>query len=318
MSDRTSLPWSFSAINPTGASFGLFEVNFERQELLKAGRRIHLQTQPFLMLLALLEHPGTIITKDELRRRIWGEATNVDFDQSLSKAINKVREALGDSSDNPHFIETIPRRGYRFIAPVALLERQLPRSAETDSSNLTENVVLEVVSVASPIAELQAGPRLDGHSRSTFLGLQPRNYFWALCAIGILLVGAGLGDLLARRSDDTPPPAMRQLTFDTRVGVSPHTKGMEGFPSLVTDGESLFTSGYDSGSFALLQTSVNGKELRKVTIPKEIVSPQIGAVSRHTSRLLLNSASSIWILPLDGSIGTKTSGSRSARRDVDA
>src|SRR4029077_6116709 len=84
-------------------------------ELRKAGRKIRLQEQPFRILLLLLEHQGEVVSRDQLRERIWGE-TYVDFEEGLNTAIRKLRDALGDSAANPRFIETLPRRGYRFIA----------------------------------------------------------------------------------------------------------------------------------------------------------------------------------------------------------
>src|ERR1700722_16453569 len=99
-------------------TFGLFEAHLQTGELWKAGKRIKIQSQPFKVLAALLERPGEIVSKEELQLRLWGKDTTVDFDHSLGTAINKIREALGDSADNPRFIETLAPRGYRFIAPV--------------------------------------------------------------------------------------------------------------------------------------------------------------------------------------------------------
>src|ERR1700743_888835 len=98
--------------------FGVFEVDLRAAELKRKGTRVKLQGQPFLLLVALLKGRGEVVTRDELRRTLWQEDTFVDFDRSLASAINKLREALGDSAANPRFIETLPRRGYRFIAPV--------------------------------------------------------------------------------------------------------------------------------------------------------------------------------------------------------
>jgi DNA-binding winged helix-turn-helix (wHTH) protein len=98
--------------------FGTFEVDLRTGELHKKGLKIKLQEQPFQILATLLEHAGDVVTRDELRRRLWPEDTFVDFDQGLNKAINKIREALGDSAENPRFVETLPKRGYRFIAPL--------------------------------------------------------------------------------------------------------------------------------------------------------------------------------------------------------
>jgi DNA-binding winged helix-turn-helix (wHTH) protein len=98
--------------------FGVFEVDVRSGELRKQGVRIKLQEQPFHVLTVLLQRPGEVVTREELRSQNWPADTFVDFDNSLNTAINKLREALGDSADKPRFIETLPRRGYRFIAPV--------------------------------------------------------------------------------------------------------------------------------------------------------------------------------------------------------
>jgi DNA-binding winged helix-turn-helix (wHTH) protein len=98
--------------------FGIFEVDLNALELRKHGLRLKLPEQPFQILAMLLERPGEIITRDELRNRLWQTDTFVDFDHGLNNAVLRLREVLGDSSDNPRFVETIPRRGYRFIAPV--------------------------------------------------------------------------------------------------------------------------------------------------------------------------------------------------------
>src|SRR6266571_2336473 len=104
--------------SPDILRFGVFEVDVRSGELRKQGVRIKLQEQPFQVLAVLLQRPGEVLTREELRNQNWPADTFVDFDNSLNTAINKLREALGDSADNPRFIETLPRRGYRFIAPV--------------------------------------------------------------------------------------------------------------------------------------------------------------------------------------------------------
>jgi len=99
--------------------FGYYEVDLRTAELHRAGMRVRLHGQPFQVLAMLLERRGDVVTREELKQRLWPEDTFVDFDHSLNTAINKLREALGDSADNPRFVETLPRRGYRFIAPVS-------------------------------------------------------------------------------------------------------------------------------------------------------------------------------------------------------
>src|SRR5450432_4244932 len=98
--------------------FGVFEVDLRSGELRKKGTRIRLQGQPFVLLITLLKQRGEVVTREELRSTLWPQDTFVDFDHGLGTAINKLREVLGDSAANPRFIETLPRRGYRFIAPV--------------------------------------------------------------------------------------------------------------------------------------------------------------------------------------------------------
>src|SRR6266849_2152417 len=113
---------TLEARSPAILRFGLFEVDVRAGELRKQGVRIKLQDQPFHGLTALLRQPGEGVTREELRSQNWPAATFVDFANSLNTAINQLREALGDSADNPRFIETLPRRGYRLIAPVTEAE----------------------------------------------------------------------------------------------------------------------------------------------------------------------------------------------------
>lgn len=102
--------------------FGVFEVDRAAGELRKRGVRVRLQEQPFQVLTVLLENAGRVVTRDDLRQKIWPADTFVDFDHSLNTAVNKIREVLGDSASSPRFVETLSRRGYRFIAPVNDLE----------------------------------------------------------------------------------------------------------------------------------------------------------------------------------------------------
>lgn len=115
--------------------FGEFEADLHAGELRKNGDRIKVQDQPFQVLRVLLEEAGQLVTREELRNRIWPADTFVDFDNSLNTAINRIREAIGDSKDNARFIETLPRRGYRFIAPVTGVEE---RTTETNGARTTD------------------------------------------------------------------------------------------------------------------------------------------------------------------------------------
>ncbi len=98
--------------------FGAFELDLRVGELRKAGLRVNLQEQPFKVLECLVERPGELVTREELRQRLWHGNTFVDFEHGVNAAVKRLRETLGDSAETPQFIETLPRRGYRFIAPV--------------------------------------------------------------------------------------------------------------------------------------------------------------------------------------------------------
>ena len=106
-----------SVPSPGIVRFGTFEVDLPAGELRKGGVKLKLTGQPFQVLTILLERPGEVVTRDELQKRLWPD-TFVDVDHNLNTAINKIREVLGDSAESPRFVETLPRRGYRFIAPV--------------------------------------------------------------------------------------------------------------------------------------------------------------------------------------------------------
>ncbi len=114
--------------------FGTFDADIASGELRRNGSKVRLQEQPFQVLAALLETPGAVVTRENLRERVWPADTFVDFDHSLNTAINKLRDALGDSASNPRFIETLAKRGYRFIAPVQAEAVSIPVNLAQESS----------------------------------------------------------------------------------------------------------------------------------------------------------------------------------------
>jgi TolB-like protein/DNA-binding winged helix-turn-helix (wHTH) protein/Flp pilus assembly protein TadD len=118
------------------ARFGIYEISFESGELRKAGIKIKVQHQPLKLLEILLEHPGEIVTREELRSRIWPQESFGDFDQAVNVAIAKLRGALGDSAENSRYIETLPRRGYRFIAEVTIVDATKPVAGVNDKPSL--------------------------------------------------------------------------------------------------------------------------------------------------------------------------------------
>jgi len=151
--------------------FGVFEADLVACELTKLGKRLPLQEQPFLLLAALLEKPGALVTREELRARLWPQ-TVVDFDHGLNKAISKIRDALGDSADNPRFIQTVARRGYRFLADVTRVG-----TVPVDTAPL-DNAPLDNASV-------------DSHTRGNSgraMGWSRRIAAWAIAGLALLLL----------------------------------------------------------------------------------------------------------------------------------
>jgi len=117
--------------------FGVYEADAATGELRKSGVRLRVQEQPFQVLLLLLERPGEVVTREEMRQKLWAEDTFVDFDHSLNSIVNRLREVLGDTANNPRFIETLARRGYRFLAPVECGEATVPAQAKTGNIRTT-------------------------------------------------------------------------------------------------------------------------------------------------------------------------------------
>ena len=138
---------------PRLVRFGAFTANLSSGELWKNAFRIRLQTQPFQILEAFLERPNELITREELQRRVWPSDTFVDYDQGLNKAINKLRDALSDTADTPQFIETVPKRGYRFIAPVFV---EPAATSTVASPEISQPGAPEAIQSSAP--ELEANP----------------------------------------------------------------------------------------------------------------------------------------------------------------
>jgi TolB-like protein/DNA-binding winged helix-turn-helix (wHTH) protein/Tfp pilus assembly protein PilF len=164
--------------------FGVFEADVRTGELTKHGKRLRLQEQPFQLLAMLLEKPGELVTREELSSRLWPQ-TIVDFDHGLNKAIGKIREALGDSSENPRFVETVARRGYRFLADVAVVRDGQPETVTDDLAPRVDPSLLG-------LADAGTSPR-----RSTRA--------WRLFGFGLALVlAASLSWILYPRSHSSP------------------------------------------------------------------------------------------------------------------
>jgi Tol biopolymer transport system component/DNA-binding winged helix-turn-helix (wHTH) protein len=291
---------------PARTVFGLFEVDLQTGELWKAGRRIKLQTQPFKVLAALLERPREIVTREELQLRVWGPDTTVDFDHSLGTAINKIREALGDSAENPRFVETLARRGYRFIAPVThppvsvpVITAGIPRTQEL--TFVPEQVPAEGSKVTATAAP-KAVPLLE-------LARQRVILIAAVC-IG-LIAATAIGYYLGRSREAEGPIRITQITQNGRI--SPGAPSMENLPAAVTDGVHLYASVIEAGRAALSQVSIDIGDTQSLSLPSEIASPSLGDISPDGSKLLLRSHLSpeseqpVWVVPTTGGSALRVS-----------
>src|ERR1019366_7575511 len=155
--------------------FGPFELNTGEESLARNGTRVKVQDLPYRLLVLLLERPGEIVTREEVRQRLWPENTFVGFDNSLGVAIRKVRDSLNDDAEAPRYVETVPRRGYRFVAPVTVLG-----PVRSPDLSFSTGLVTEESSVSSPIGTMEAAPS------------HRRRKYWLAAALAVLLVGAAI------------------------------------------------------------------------------------------------------------------------------
>jgi Tol biopolymer transport system component/DNA-binding winged helix-turn-helix (wHTH) protein len=189
--------------------FGAFEINPHTRELRKRGVKLKLQDQPLQILVLLLEHPGEIVTRQEIQKRLWPENTYVDFDNAINSAVRKLRDALTDSPDNPRFVETLARRGYRFIAPVS---RPATVPFRETPSHLSS----------------QPAPVPVTPTRQT---TQRRRLVWMICSLVVVLgaVGMALRWWISKSNHD------RHDTPRTAVPLTGNT-GYEEFPTFSPEG----------------------------------------------------------------------------------
>ncbi len=247
------------------ARFGAFEVDLDSGELRKSGVRISLQEQPFQLLAALLERPGELVTREELRQRLWPADTYVDFDRSLNKAASKLREALGDHAETPRFIETIPRRGYRFVAPV---------------ESTGGEVKPEIPPPPAPVTRLRwPSPALAGVAL-------------------VLLAAAGLALWLLRSRAGAPVSELRAMPLT----VYP---GFEWDPSFSPDGNQIAFSwnGERQDNHDIYVKLIGpGAPLRLTTDPAQDRGPSWSPDGRWIAfmRFFSNGASAVFVIPALG------------------
>jgi len=140
--------------------FGVFEADSTLGELRRQGVRVKLNTQPFQMLLMLLARPGELLTREEIARALWPDGTFVDYEHGVNSAVNRIREALGDTAGNPRFVETLARRGYRFVAPVEriVLNEELAPAPESELSDSNQQTTVEGQSEPQFLSSILSSP----------------------------------------------------------------------------------------------------------------------------------------------------------------
>jgi Tol biopolymer transport system component/DNA-binding winged helix-turn-helix (wHTH) protein len=240
-------------------STGLFEIDLSSGEILRQGRRQPVQEQPFRVLAVLLEHPGQIVSREDLQASVWPADTYVGFDEGLNTAIRKLRILFGDSADNPRFIETIPRRGYRFIAPVTELP---PRNGSTTLPVLSLNGSSHAESTPEAVSPLHEA---NGHVPTAVVSPRPRQrvWIWTLCFAAPVLL---LLWLAAWYSRPRTPEAMNavRITNDGKAKIpflapatdGPHLYFVEGQP--INSGSGIAQISATGGETTWIPTSLRG------------------------------------------------------------
>ena len=248
--------------------FGVFELNLRSGELRKAGTRINLQEQPLRTLTLLLDRAGDLVTRDELRERLWPDDTFVDFDHGLNAVVNRLRDTLGDSADSPRFIETVPRRGYRFIAGV---ERQAAGRGPTGeptppNSHVVPHLVLQPD--LHPTREVDT-TRARGAGRSVPASWTPSRTvaFGVVTVLALAAAVFGAWLLRPRSAADGGAPRLVPLT---------NLAGKEDWPTFAPDGEQVAFawSGEKYDNTDIYVTLVGALTVRRVTTdPAEDYAP---------------------------------------------
>src|SRR5580700_5132662 len=262
---------------PQILQFGVFEVDLAQGELRKHGQKIKLQERPFQLLAALLERPGQVVTREELVRRLWS-GTLVDFDNGLNIAAKTIREALDDDAATPRYVETLPRRGYRFIAPVQA------RNAPAASLPVRQTSPQPTPSVLPSAVPVKAPPI----SRRGMYGR-------AAALIAVLFVAARLY-WLATSVQPARLMQAKQLTEAGRIKLG---------SGVATDGTRVYFTQRDGGNWSLAQVSAEGGTSLPLPLPLEqpLFNPEILDISPDRSNLLVASGSGtgaerpFWVVP---------------------
>jgi DNA-binding winged helix-turn-helix (wHTH) protein/Tol biopolymer transport system component len=234
-----------SPAEPTGrlVRFGVFELDVYTRELRKAGVRVNVQDQPLQLLRLLLERPGELVTREELRQQLWPSDTFVGFEQGLNAAVRRLRETLGDSADAPRFIETLPRRGYRFIGTVAGDGAPAPAAGKARGG-------LPVGVSAEP----SPGERSTRHRRS-----QRSLVRWTLINLATVPLLCWGAFSLGKRAGEQPQPTFHQLTFRRGSPVSAR---------FAPDGRTVvYGAAWDGEPFRTFFTRIESPESSPLPLP---------------------------------------------------
>ena len=243
--------------SPQRVRFGAFEVDLRAGELWKSGRKKKLTGQPFAVLAILLERPGEVVSREELQKRLWPD-TFVDVDHNLNTAINKIREALNDSSERPQFVETLPRRGYRFIAPV--------EGMEPAANGMPPSPIAASGPAVSDGASPPAAPARAVHETAREAavapkrGNWPRTILWPVAAVAALVLA-----FLLR--PEMPPPRVTGIEQLTRDGSQKLRFYGTPPPALQTDGSTVFFVERSNWSDKLMQVSTEGGDTVQINVP---------------------------------------------------
>ena len=266
--------------------FGPFEMDLRSRELRKSRVRVRLQAQPFRVLSVLVERAGEVVSREELRRHLWGDETTVDFDHGLDIAVNKIREVLEDEADNPHYIETLSKRGYRFIAAVTAVE-------DTPAW----------VSHKADTSELHSEPRL-----SNSLELRKRDRRRLLWLLAGVISGAAVVALpilfLRTEHAHIRPLRIREVTYSGRV--YPGLPLQESLAQMATDGSRLYFPQIESGRAVLSQANIGDGETSTLPISSSIPAPTLEDISPDGSKILVRNQLAretegpLWIVPALG------------------
>ena len=267
-------------VSPKVIRFGLFEADLSAGELRKRGRKIPLQDQPFRVLTLLLERAGELVGREEFQRALWPSDTFVEFDEGLNKAIQKLRQALDDSPDNPRFIETLPRKGYRFIAPV-------DRSASEASAAQAQPTPADG-NAASPTA---------GHVKRWRSGVLP----WVLFGVVsvALVVLAGVYFQVFRPA----PPTLKTVPLTSYAGE-------QITPAFSPDGKEVAFAWWDGEKAENHDIYVKlvdaGTPLRLTSSPRDEYAPAWSPDGRYIAFCRdVSDRSEIWMVPALGGVERK-------------